>query len=37
MQFDRMKRRELIALLAGVATWPIAAQVQSPDRLKMCT
>jgi putative ABC transport system substrate-binding protein len=28
MEFDQLKRRELIFLLGGVAAWPLAAQAQ---------
>src|SRR5215467_5351509 len=34
MQFCQLKRREVIALLGGAATWPITARGQQSERMR---
>src|SRR5262249_51705591 len=33
MQFDRLRRREVVALLSGTAAWPLAARAPPPGKL----
>ncbi|MEA3069446.1 MAG: hypothetical protein QOD29_892, partial [Alphaproteobacteria bacterium] len=34
MQNDQLRRRELIALVAGAAAWPFAARGQQKERMR---
>ena len=34
MQFEQLKRRDFIALLANATVWPLAAGAQQPDRMR---
>jgi putative ABC transport system substrate-binding protein len=34
MEFDQLKRREFITLLAGTATWSLAARAQQAERMR---
>ena len=35
MQFNRLRRRECLTLIGGVAAWPFAASAQQPEQMRL--